>query len=83
MTNRTENEEQDLRLLSMANEKGKFALQVGYVGELNAALERGMDESWFTLIDISPNLEAAPNRVMRVFKLTAAGVARRETLRLR
>ena len=45
----------DFALLSMANDKGVFAVQLGYVGtrEHREALERGFDQQWFTFLDSS------------------------------
>lgn len=74
----------DFRLLSLANEKGKFALSLSNTGipdvELQAAFERGIDGEWFTLVDVS--IIAATERpvLMRVFKLTQYGSAYRATL---
>lgn len=80
MTMTTEDEE-DFSILKLANEKGKFGLEIGAVllpVERNG-LERGMDNDWFTLIDVSPIAESLG--VFRVFKLTAAGKARLNELK--
>jgi len=73
--------EADARLLSLANEKGKFAIQLGYEMDeaMNDAFERGIDKEWFTLVDIAP-LAASAGVICRVFKLTALGWRRRHAL---
>jgi hypothetical protein len=67
----------DLELLSMANELGKFCLELGghAVPHLQFAFERGIDREWFTLVDISPIAEY-PGRMFRCFRLTVAGRGR-------
>lgn len=73
----TDEEEADIRLLSMANYKNKFAVELGFrltEGQQDS-LERGIDNQWFTLVDVTP-IESAPGRVMRIFRLTEAGVKR-------
>ena len=66
----------EVKLLSMANDKGKFALEIGYPmePEMQFALERGMAE-WFTLIDVGPVADF-PGRMFRIFKLTKEGQQR-------
>jgi len=68
-------------LLALANEKGKFALQLGFVltPELQFAFERGIDEHWFDLVDLSA-IAHAQRVVMRVFRLTEKGWQRRREL---
>lgn len=68
------NDEADWRLLSLANEKGKFAIPFGLAPapELQAALERGIDREWFTLVDVG-TVSALPGVLMRVFRLTRSG----------
>ena len=70
-------------ILKLANEKGKFAIQMGAIPEedLQTAFERGIDNDWFTLVDVGPLAHASPGMVMRVFKLTAAGRARHDELK--
>lgn len=70
-------DEADFRLLSLASDKRKFAIQVGYVPspEIQFAFERGIDNEWFTLVDVS-SVAAAPGRLMRLFRLTDAGMKR-------
>jgi hypothetical protein len=74
----------DLRLLSLANEKRKFGLDFGYSFDpgLQAAFERGIDNEWFTLVDFSP-VAAAPGKALRIFRLTDAGLARLAEVRPR
>jgi hypothetical protein len=73
----------DLKILGLANEIGKFALEVGFTPSppIQQAFETGIDEQWFTLVDVSP-LSFAPSHLCRVFKLTPKGEERkRECLR--
>lgn len=73
----TTDEEADFALLSFANEKGKFWLQVGCMPDqhLQLALERGIDKEWFRLGDISP-IAMYPRKLFRLFYLTPNGWAR-------
>lgn len=83
-------DEYDYKLLSMANEKDKFGLDIQGIDdhELQLAFERGIDADWFTLVDVS-YIAAYPEELskqtievlMRVFKLTAAGKHRLNQLR--
>lgn len=79
----TEEQLAELRLLNMATaDTLKFAVEVDYTewgtaGQL--ALERGIDQEWFTLVDLS-SIGAAPGRMMRVFRLTERGVQRLDDL---
>lgn len=69
------NDEADRKLLGLANEKHKFALEIGHLDvDMQFALERGIDNEWFTLVDVS-RLAARPG-VFRIFRLTDAGVRR-------
>ena len=72
----------DLELLKLANEKGKFAIQLGYRLEpyMQFALERGMDSEWFTLVDISPVSVVPGSGYLRIFRLTEKGRARLASL---
>jgi len=72
----------DFWLLSLANAQRKFAIQIGYdlTPEQQAAFERGIDNHWFDLVDVSPVSEAPKSIIMRIFRLTDAGVARLEEL---
>jgi hypothetical protein len=71
-----------LSILGLANEKGKFAVAIGIaLDEMRQTmLERGMDEDWFRLIDVTP-LAAAPTYFNRVFKLTPTGEMMRNRAR--
>ena len=64
----------DLRLLKLANSKGKFALEMGLPMDrhLLDAFERGIDQQWFTLVDVAP-LASAGMSTCRVFRLTDEG----------
>lgn len=74
-------DEADETLLSLANERGKFALSVGPMpAYIQEAFERGIDNQWFTLVDVGP-VSAAPGHLMRVFRLTPAGVLRLADIR--
>lgn len=67
----------DMALLGLANEKHKFGIELGYMPKARVdAFERGIDNEWFTLVDLSAGVGAAPGRVLRVFRLTEAGRAR-------
>lgn len=72
----------DLELLSLANEKRKFGLGLGLVldADLQAALERGIDNEWFCFVDLSTVAEMPSAGLIRLFRLTDAGVARRDAL---
>jgi hypothetical protein len=76
------NDAADHELLKLANEKGKFALQLGLELEdyLQSAFERGIDQEWFTLVDLSEIAEAPQAGLMRVFRLTESGRKRLDTL---
>jgi len=81
---RTEADVADYALMRIANEKRKFAIELaGYVMSpmMAEAFERGIDEEWFTLVDVSAHLQAAPGRVMKVFRLTDKGWLRLCVLR--
>lgn len=77
----TSTDADDWDLLRLANEKGKFALSIGVIllPAMQWAFERGIDEQWFTLVDIAP-LQVADFQMMRVFRLTEAGWKRRREL---
>lgn len=67
----------DLALLSMANHKRKFGLAVGLCldAPLQYALERGIDNDWFRLVDVSRAV-VSDGQILRIFRLTEAGLAR-------
>lgn len=90
----TDEQRAELKLLELANNKGKFAIQTGYEFEpaLRFAFERGLDNDWFTLIDIDMLAGRAPATVtfpggsvstplMKIYRLTPAGLQRRSELR--
>jgi hypothetical protein len=74
----------DFEILRLANENGKFAIPFNY--EINKgkkdytglvqAIERGIDNNWFFLIDISP-LMWDPSRIYRIYRLTPEGKSRK------
>lgn len=76
-------DEADLAILSLANEKRKFALSLGgrFGQDLQDAFERGIDREWWTLVDVS-RIDASPV-AMRIFRLTDAGMARLAALERR
>jgi len=69
-------DESDFALLNLANEKGKFGLQLGVrlTEQEHEAFERGIENEWFRLVDVSTIAHA--EGIFRVFKLTEAGLAR-------
>ena len=74
-------DEADWRLLSLANEKGKFGIELGLIPgmeELQFAFERGIDAEWFTFVDVSR--VRATLSYMRIFRLTEAGRVRKNEL---
>lgn len=87
----TPDDRAELELLNLANEKGKFALEYGMPdgAPLQAAFERGIEQEWFTLVDLCPadampataHLRSAGSRIMRVFRLTRRGRERVSMLR--
>ncbi len=74
-------DEADRQLLMLANEQGKFAVSIlgGATRELTEAIERGLDNNWFQLLDVA-FLEHVPDIPMRIFRLTPLGWARRKEL---
>lgn len=80
----TQDERADLDLLNVANEKRKFAIQLspGVLPEaLQLAFERGIDQNWFDLVDVTVlPMQTGDLRLMRVFRLTDAGLARHAAL---
>jgi hypothetical protein len=77
----TSENKNDAELLALANEKGKFAIQIGFpMSEpLQEAFERGIDNEWFTLVDVS-TIAHSGGACCRVFRLTEAGRQRRHAL---
>lgn len=79
-----EEDRADYDLLSLANEKGKFGIALGLTLNQRGqfALERGIDEEWFTLVDISAIAEPVTCGVLlRIFRLTPEGATRLMILR--
>lgn len=79
----TKEQMDDLKLLSMVNDKLKFSVEIGYTawGQSGQdAFERGIDHQYFTLVDVG-YIAAAPGRVMRTFRLTQDGARRLGDLR--
>lgn len=75
--------QQDDDLLTLANEKGKFAIEASYDDpRMQAALQRAIDNEWITLVDVTTTMAYAPGRLMRVFRLTEKGRNRRAELDL-
>lgn len=72
----------DLEILSLANEKGKFAIEIGArMSPLQKqGFERGIDKQYFTLVDVSP-IANHPDRLFRIFRLTPLGVSWLNVLR--
>lgn len=75
--------ESDYKFLSLANDKLKFGIEMGLTMEPDTrdSFERGIDNDWFTLVDLSAGVAAAPYRVLKIFKLTDAGIRRLYALR--
>lgn len=78
------NHSAEKELLDLANEKGKFAIQLGYQfgdrHDLQEAFERGIDEEWFTFVDVSALAETGPMKLMKVYRLTQKGWDRKREL---
>lgn len=73
-------EKEDLAFLNVASDKGVFNIEIGSGLEIGMsnAFDRGVDEEWFTLIDVRP---IGSEKSFRVFRLTKRGLARRTALR--
>ena len=79
----TEEDRFDLRILNLGNAERKLAIEVHINnGHYQLALCRAIDNEWVRLIDVTADMAAAPGRIMRVFRLTDAGIKRRDELRL-
>jgi hypothetical protein len=78
MTDGIEPDNADFLILSLADEKGKFALPVlaKFSPEVRDALERGFDGDWFRLLDVSLIADTTVGEPYRIFRLTPAGRAR-------
>jgi len=76
----------EFKILSLANEKGKFAVAVAQPldEQHQRCFERGLDCDWYRLVDVSPimtptvGLPTPPT--MRIFRLTESGFKRRAWL---
>lgn len=68
MTAITDDQKAEVEILGLANEMGKFALELSFVGtpEQQQALERLQVRRWITLADVAP-VAAYPGRLFRVF----------------
>lgn len=76
-------DEAEWAILKLAHETShKFAIEMGPIpiDERQFAFERGIDNDWFTLVDVGPIASAGPGVIMKIFKLTAAGQRRRDKL---
>jgi hypothetical protein len=76
-------DEADFALLSLANEKRNFGIDLVFrMSEAQVgAFERGIDRQLFTLVDVYPYATGAFGTIIRVFRLTDAGVDRLAELR--
>lgn len=72
----------DWELLSLANEKGKFGIGLATKLEEDQqlAFERGIDNQWFTFVDLSLVASMPGAGLIRLYRLTEAGIARRAAL---
>lgn len=72
----------EFSVLGLANDKRKFALEIGFIGgqSFQDALERAQLKFWIRLIDVSP-ISEYPGKLFRIFKLTAAGIERLTVLK--
>jgi hypothetical protein len=71
----TDDEAEELKLLKLSSEKGKFAINVGTRMSQAAqlALERLQEREWIKLIDVTPI--ASQSGIFRVFLLTKPALA--------
>jgi hypothetical protein len=72
-----EEEQEELKLLRLASERGKFAIAVGYPSpqEQQDALERLQEREWIRLIDVSTINVDDKLRLYRVFLLSKDALA--------
>jgi hypothetical protein len=78
------NDEYEWDILKMATaDKGKFAIGFLFTDDvkLAEAFERGLDENWYTLIDVTMQMAIAPGLPMRVYRLTDIGKLRYNELK--
>lgn len=75
-------EECDWEILKLANEKGTFGVELGLVpcDHLQAAFDRGVDNDWWRLTDVTFRPDFKSRNPVRMFKLTSFGEARRAQL---
>jgi hypothetical protein len=69
----TDEEMDELALLKLANETGKFAIQIGLTKH-QLALERLQVRRWVSLIDVTPIAER-PGMLFRIFLASPAAMA--------
>lgn len=71
----TEDETAERDLLALANERGKFGVEVGYPLDerRQEALERLQERDWIRLIDVSTTA-VSQGKVLRLFLLTKAAL---------
>ena len=71
----TDDEREELKLLRLSSEKGKFAVGISYpmAAPAQAALERLQEREWIRLIDVTPIAESPG--VYRVFLLMKPALA--------
>jgi hypothetical protein len=69
-------------VLRLASFKDKFAIGVGsaFPPKVQIAFERMLENDLYRLIDISTVSGQPPNALFRIFRLTSAGVTRRNQL---
>ncbi len=72
----TPTEQAEFAIFKLANEEGKFAIEVGYVlsRPIQKALEQMMMKDWVRLIDLS-SVGCVPGRFMRVFRMMPEALA--------
>lgn len=71
--NDTPDQAEERKLLELANENGKLAIQYGFMPSPAAqlALERLQMRRWIQLIDLSPIQTTGDGRPMRIFLVNA------------
>lgn len=72
----TNEERHEAKILRLANEHGKFAIELGFIGSVDQqqALERLQLRRWILLIDIS-GVVSHPGRLFRVFMASDEAMA--------
>ena len=72
-------QQQELSVLLLANEAGKFAVPVGTIEPLaQLALERMQMRRWIVLMDVTPIAHGEPKVVYRVFRASTEALAFRD-----